>query len=203
MAGKPFATSAERNAEPILEVLTHEFRDCSEVLEIGSGTGQHAVRFAAALGHLDWQSSDMEENHGGINAWIDGSGLKSVRAPLLLDVREDDVRASAYDAVYSANTAHIMSFEAVTCMFSLVGRALRPNGIFCLYGPFRQNGEFSTASNEQFDASLRSRDPAMGMRDLGELDELAAANNLVRTGLYAMPSNNMIALWQKTTRQFQ
>jgi len=203
MPERPYAESAERNAEPVLEILRHEFRDCTDVLEIGSGTGQHAVRFAAELDHLHWQTSDLEENHEGIRAWIADAGLPNVRVPLPLDVTTADVPSAAYDGVYSSNTAHIMSFDAVMDMFALVGKALRPAGVFCLYGPFQRAGKFNTASNAAFDANLRSRDPVMGIRDLDALDELGAEQGLQRIALYAVPSNNLVAVWQKTRRIIQ
>lgn len=197
MHDRPYAESAQRNAVPILEILRHEFRDCSEVLEIGSGTGQHAVRLASELEHLTWQTSDLDENHAGISAWVADARLPNVRAPISLDVMTADL-SSSYDAVYSSNTAHIMSFDAVVRMFALVANVLHPEGVFCLYGPFRRFGEFNTGSNAQFDANLRSRDPAMGIRDLEELDELGAMQGLRRTSLYAVPSNNLVAVWRKT-----
>lgn len=197
MREKPCAEYAERNAAPILEVLQHEFRNCENVLEIGSGTGQHAVRFASELDHLHWQTSDLEENHPGIRAWVDDSNLANVAAPLALDVTTHDVPEASYDAVFSSNTAHIMSFDAVVRMFAVVGKALRPNGVFCLYGPFRMSAAFNTDSNATFDANLRSRDPAMGIRDLEALDGLAAEHELARVGLYAVPSNNLVAVWRK------
>jgi SAM-dependent methyltransferase len=203
MNERPYAESAQRNAEPILEVLQQELRNCTKVLEIGSGTGQHAVRFAADLAHLDWQTSDLEENHAGIHAWIADSELPNVRAPLSLDVSTAKLPEASYDAVYSANTAHIMSFDAVIEMFALVGTILRPGGVLCLYGPFRRGGQFNTASNAAFDASLRSRDPAMGIRDLEALDGLGAEQGLRRISLYAVPSNNLVVVWQKTAGSVQ
>jgi len=203
MPERPYAESAARNAQPVLEILRHEFRDCTEVLEVGSGTGQHAVHFAAELDHLQWQTSDLEENHEGIRAWIAHAELPNVRAPLSLDVTTADVPAAAYDAVYSSNTAHIMSFDAVMGMFALVGKVLHPAGVFCLYGPFQRAGKFNTASNAAFDANLRSRDPVMGIRDLDALDELGAEQGLQRIALYAVPSNNLVAVWQKAPRIIQ
>ncbi len=197
MSSKPFAESAYRNAGPILEVLAHEFRHCTEVLEIGSGTGQHATAFAAELKHLEWQTSDLEEYHDAIRAWIADCGAANVRAPLALDVRTAELPGESYDAVYSANTAHIMSFESVGDMFSLAGSVLRPGGTFCLYGPFRRGGEFNTPSNANFDANLRARDPAMGVRDLEDLDAIGDENGLQRTALYAVPSNNCVAVWRR------
>lgn len=197
MAEKPFAPAAERNAAAILQVLKQAFRDCKEVLEIGSGTGQHAVFLGAALPHLSWQTSDVDDNHAAISAWVDDSGLANVVAPLSLDVRAAEIASSSYDAVFSANTAHIMSFDAVADMFALVGRVLRADGVFCLYGPFLIDGRFTTSSNEQFDAGLRARDPAMGIRDLTALDSLGEKQELRREALFAMPANNFIATWRR------
>ena len=197
MTERPHAEYAERNAAPILEVLQREFRGRSEVLEIGSGTGQHAVTFAAALPALRWQTSDLKENRDGINAWIRFAGLDNVAAPLELDVRSAAVEHERYDAVYSSNTAHIMSIDTVEMMFALVGSALRPGGVFCLYGPFRVAGAFNSRSNADFDASLRLRDRDMGIRDIEELDGFAAAAGLRRRRFYAVPSNNHVVVWVK------
>jgi len=197
MSEKPDAPATERNREPILEVLKSEFCDCETVLEIGSGTGQHAVFLAAAMPWLDWQTSDLAENHQGIRAWISNSGLTNVREPILLNVEEPGELDATYDAVFSANTAHIMSLRAVIRMFELVGRLLSAGGVFCLYGPFNQDGEFSSESNRRFDASLRKQDPVMGIRDLEHLDSFARKESMIRQGLYAMPANNMLAVWSK------
>lgn len=197
MTDRPFAASAATNGPPILEVLQREFRRANDVLEIGSGTGQHAVTFAGAMPELFWQTSDLDENHAGINAWIDAVGVDRVLRPLSLDVRTTTIGAATYDAVFSANTAHIMDIEAVREMFSLVGEALRADGVFCLYGPFRIGGMFNAESNERFDASLRQRDASMGIRDLEALDDFGAACGLHRQRLYAMPSNNYVAVWTR------
>ncbi len=195
MAEQPYSEYAARNVTPILEILKNEFGSASRVLEIGSGTGQHAVAFAAAMDHLHWQTSDLDENHAGIRAWIDGSGIKNIAPPLSMDVREASVDQGAYDAAFSANTAHIMGIDAVGKMFSLVAEALRPGGVFCLYGPFRQGGEFNAQSNADFDANLRQRDSVMGIRDIEKLDEFALAAGLQRVRFYAVPSNNNVAVW--------
>jgi cyclopropane fatty-acyl-phospholipid synthase-like methyltransferase len=192
---KPCASAAARNAAPILGVLRHEFRDCSTVFEIGSGTGQHAVIFAAALPQLQWQTSDVAPSHAGIRAWIAEAGLENVLAPASFDVLSAALPTEKYDAVFSANTAHIMSFDAVCRMFRLVGGMLRRPGVFCLYGPFSRGGAFSTASNEAFDASLRARNPAMGIRDLGDLESLAGDNGMQLAREYAMPANNLLVVW--------
>lgn len=193
----PNAPACERNREPILQVLRQELRHRSTVLEIGSGTGQHAVFFGAALSDLTWQTSDRSENHAGITAWLEHVGQANVLPPLLLDVETFDPGSLRYDAVFSANTAHIMRIEAVRCMFALAARVLGEGGVFCLYGPFNFEGRFSSESNAAFDTSLGQRDPAMGIRDIEELDRFAAAGGLTRVRLYALPANNHIAVWQK------
>ncbi len=197
MAAKPEAPAAVRNAAPILQVLEREFAAVRSVLEIGSGTGQHAVAFAAAMPALTWQTSDRVENHPGITAWLDDAKLSNALPPLELDVLTDDVDRQ-FDAVFSANTAHIMTVEAVEAMFSLVGRVLGAGGIFCLYGPFRQHGRFSTASNEQFHRSLVAAGKGMGIRDLEKLDGIAMDAGLERQRLYAMPANNLTVVWHKS-----
>lgn len=203
MPDKPYAEAAARNSPAILEVLRREFCDRSRVLEIGSGTGQHAAHVARELRGLCWQTSDLDDNHAGILAWIADAGLDNVIAPLSLDVRTAELDAGTYDGVFSANTAHIMSREAVSRMFALVGKVLQPGGRFCLYGPFSVNGRFNSSSNAAFDAGLRARDPLMGIRDLCDLDRLATGHGLQRERLYAMPSNNHIAVWAKIPGRMQ
>jgi len=198
MINKPYAAAAERNAGPILGALRHELRGCDSVFEIGSGTGQHAVRFAAALPTLRWQTSELPPAHAGIRQWIAASRLPNVVDPVEFDVLSADVEPRAYDAVYSSNTAHIMSWDAVCRMFELVGRLLRDDGVMCLYGPFRHRGEFSTDSNAAFDRSLRARNAAMGIRDLDDLDALAERAGMCCTRRYAMPANNLLLVWRKT-----
>jgi len=198
MTKKPFAPPTGRNCQPILDVLRNEFRHASSVLEIGSGNGQHAVAFAAELGHLVWQTSDLDENHEGIRAWLTDVALPNLREPLSLDVRTAALGGTVYDAAFSANTAHIMSIAAVEQMFALVADALRISGVFCLYGPFRQGGEFNTCSNAEFHNSLRSQDATMGIRHLEDLDQFAATGRMRRERLYAMPANNFIVVWQKS-----
>ncbi len=198
MVTKPDAPATERNRNAILEVIRDEFQDCRAVLEIGSGTGQHAIFFAGRMSWLTWQTSDLAANHDGINAWLADANPGNVQAPLELDVEEPLQTNDKFDAVFSANTAHIMSIAAVECMFRIIARCLTDGGKFCLYGPFNQNGEFTSDSNRDFDANLKSQNPAMGIRNLEVLDGFAKANDLHRAGLYAMPANNMIAVWIKS-----
>ena len=197
MTRMPKAPAAERNRQPILEVLQQELQGSEKVLEIGSGSGQHAVFFASGMPGLTWQTSDVADNHPGIMAWKEWSGLSNVAAPLDLDVSAKPLIEDHFDAVFSANTAHIMSIAEVQSMFAIAGRVLTDRGIFCLYGPFKLDGEFSTDSNARFDQSLKSQKASMGIRDLEELDQFAAGSGMCRTRLYAMPANNMLVVWRK------
>ena len=197
MGGKPNAPAAERNAAAILEVLRTELDEAKTVLEIGSGTGQHAVAFGRALPHLTWQTSDLDDNRPAIRSWIADGGPANVLAPLSLDVMTNTVPADQYDAVFSANTAHIMSYTAVERMFELVAMTLRNSGRFCLYGPFREAGEFNSESNAAFHRSLVATNPDMGIRHLEDLDQWATAGAMLRMRRYAMPANNLLVVWQK------
>ncbi len=194
---KPYSEASERNRAPILAVLERWLGDCREVLEIGSGTGQHAVHFAARLPHLAWQPSDLPENLPGIRLWIDAAGLANLRAPLALDVNGGKWPEARYDAVFSANTAHIMSWPEVERMVARTAAALRPGSLFCLYGPFNYAGRFTSESNARFDASLRSRDPRMGIRDFEATDALARREGFVLMEDNAMPANNRLLVWRR------
>lgn len=198
MSALPSAPAAERNRGPILRILESELEAAKRVLEIGSGTGQHAVHFAARMPWLTWQTSDLAASHADIRAWIEHAGLDNVLPPLELDVRDAEIEQAAYDAVFSANTAHIMDLEAVRSMFLLAGSALADGGRFLLYGPFCVDGQFTSDSNRDFDASLKARDSAMGIRDLQALDRFASASGLARRALHDMPANNFLAVWIRT-----
>ena len=197
MTTKPFAESCAENQLPILDVLRREFAAVQRVLEIGSGTGQHAVFFAQQLPHLIWQTSDVAAHHPGIVAWIDDAGLANVQAPLALDVARDQWPEQMFDGVFSANTVHIMSWPEVEIMFAGVGRALTAGGRFCLYGPFNYGGEFTSASNARFDQWLKARDPNSGVRNFEDLEQLAATAGMRLVQDYAMPANNRILVWTK------
>jgi SAM-dependent methyltransferase len=197
MSTVPNAPAALRNRDPILQVLRSELRGTQRVLEIGSGTGQHAVHFAAALPGLVWQTSDLAENHAGIRHWIAESGVSNVLEPLLLNVSEPGDVHGKYTAVFSANTAHIMSVSAVADMIAYVACSLQEHGKFLLYGPFRVAGRFAGKGNVRFNRSLLAQDPAMGIRDLEWIDELAVRFDLRREKTYAMPAHNLLVVWQR------
>ena len=197
MNQRPHAPAVARNRDAILAVLRSEFGTASRVLEIGSGTGEHAVFFARAMPSLLWQTSDRRENHSGIRAWIQHEDLPNVVPPLVLDVATDPDPGERFDAAFAANTAHIMNIAEVEAMFALVSRVVDTGGRFCLYGPFRQNGAFKGDGNARFHESLRRENPEMGIRDIEELDAFATAGGLGRIALHDMPANNHIAVWVK------
>src|SRR4051794_17860974 len=194
---KPHSEACERNRDPILAVLRQWMLAPGTTLEIGAGTGQHAVHFAAALPHLRWVATDLEENHAGISAWIEESALTNVSGPITLNVRDPDWPFSSLHYAYSANTAHIMSWESVAHMFAGVARVLRRRGLFFLYGPFNRDGKFTSESNREFDQLLRARDPMMGIRDDRALIALASRCGLTYVSDYSMPARNRMLIWQK------
>ncbi len=194
---KPFSDACERNKAPILSVLQQEFASVENVFEVGSGTGQHAVYFGAHLTHLTWYTSDLEKNHEGILEWLDEQKLDNVHPPVKLDVGNSRWPDDQFDAVFSANTAHIMSWPEVELMFDGIGRVLRPLGVFCLYGPFNERGEYTSESNRSFDAQLKARDDAMGLRDISELIDLGRRAELTLARKHPMPANNQILVFTK------
>jgi cyclopropane fatty-acyl-phospholipid synthase-like methyltransferase len=194
---KPYAEACERNRAPILEVLRIELAGRSRLLEIGSGTGQHAVYFAPEFPGLVWQTSDVAQNHPDIRAWLDEAGLANVLPPLALDVCEDDWPSESYDAVFSSNTVHWMSWPEVECLFSGVGEVLQAGGAFCLYGPFNYRGEYTSESNARFDGWLKARDPSSGIRDFEAVDVLARKVGMTLRQDYEMPANNRTLVWSK------
>lgn len=194
---KPFSDACEQNKRPILAVLQQHFVEVSNVLEIGCGTGQHAVFFAAQLPHLRWLTSEVTEFHPGIKAWLDEAGLSNIAGPVALDVNQSDWPVTEIEAVFSANTVHIMDWPSVENMFAGIGCVLQPRGVFCLYGPFNYKGKYSSDSNAQFDQWLKQRDPRSGIRDFEALNILAQQNGMELVADHAMPVNNRTLVWQK------
>ena len=194
---KPYAQSCDDNKDPILTVLREVFAEAGAVLEMGSGTGQHAVYFAKHLPHLVWQASDVAGNLAGIQMWLDEAALPNLLPPMLLDVADERWPISRVDAIFSANTAHIMAWPQVVRMFAGIGDVLRVNGVFALYGPFNYGGAYTSESNARFDAWLKARDPLSGVRDFEALDALAQAQGMSLLKDYAMPANNRTLVWRK------
>lgn len=199
MTDKPFSPASERNREPILAVLREFFADRRHVLEIGSGTGQHAVHFAAALPHLQWQSSDRAEHLAGIARWLDEAALPNTPPPLALDAARGPWPPTAFDAVFSANTLHIMSWPEVEALFAALPAATAAGAKLAVYGPFNVDGRYTSDSNAAFDASLKARAPHMGIRDAAAVDALAAAAGFALHTDVATPANNRLRLWRRET----
>ncbi len=194
---KPFSQACENNKDPILSVLKRVFARARRVLEIGSGTGQHSVHFAPNLAHLEWYTSDLTENLAGIRLWMEEQPSENLFPPTVLDVNASDWPIEDFDAVFSANTAHIMHWPDVESMFCGVARYLPTGGRFALYGPFSYHGVHTSESNARFDLSLRARDPRMGVRDFDALEELAEEGSLVLLEDNEMPANNRTLVWEK------
>lgn len=198
---KPDATSCLRNREPILGVLRDHFADRRNVLEIGSGTGQHAIFFAAALSHLNWQTSEQRENLPGIRAWLDETALPNTPAPLELNVM-GAWPTQRYDTIFSANTLHIMSWAEVERVFACLPDVMTGDAVLAIYGPFNYAGRFTSESNAAFDVSLKERGAHQGIRDFEAVDALAVTAGLTLIDDRAMPSNNRCLVWKRgTSRQ--
>lgn len=193
---KPCSEASERNKVPILDVLRGHLASATRVLEIGSGTGQHAVHFAAAMPWLAWQASDRAEHLPGIVQWLDEAALANTPPPLELDVA-GAWPAVRFDAVFSANSLHIMGWTEVEAFFAGVGRVLEPGGLLAVYGPFNYGGDYTSQSNRDFDAWMKARDPRSGIRDAEAVDALAHAVGLVLLEDNELPANNRCRVWRR------
>lgn len=203
-SAKPYAPACERNRDPILAVLRTHFADRHRVLEVGSGTGQHAVHFAAALPQLVWQCTDRAEHLPGIRLWLDEAGLANTPPPFALDVGgawpgDADAACPHFDAVFSANTLHILGWTGVEAFFAGVGRVLERahGGVLAVYGPFNYGGAYTSDSNRAFDDWLRTRDPLSGIRDFEAVDALARGSALQLVADVALPANNRCLVWRR------
>jgi cyclopropane fatty-acyl-phospholipid synthase-like methyltransferase len=196
--GLPCSDACERNKEPILKILKDILAARGLVLEIGAGTGQHAVHFARHLPHLEWQPTERREWLDMLRERVLVEGTPNLRPAIELDVNLAAWPVGAADAVYSANTLHIMGWQEVEAFFHGVGRVLAPRGQLAVYGPFRFGGDYTSASNAEFDAYLRRRDAASGIRDFEAVDALAAAQDLQFVANYAMPANNQLLVWRRS-----
>lgn len=200
----PFSNAADNNKDAILEELVVAFSDARHVLEIGSGTGQHAVHFAPRLPHLVWQPSDLAPNLDGVNARLAEVAIPNLKQPLEIDVANPPwplpaaSAPNAIDGIYTANSLHIMSMAHVEAFFERTGETLAAGGVLCVYGPVKYEGAFTTSSNEAFDAQLKTWDPISGVRDFEVLDSLANAIGLSLTRDHAMPANNQLLVWKRT-----
>ena len=196
---KPFSAACERNKDPILKILKEVLVSVQTVLEIGSGTGQHAVHFASALPFISWQTSDLAKNHDGINAWISEVSLNNLQKPLVLDVNMTRWPIQSVDAVFTANTLHIMPWHSVEKMFKQVSNLFLNEGVFCVYGPFKFEGQHLSKTNKSFDQSIRDQYEGAGVRDFENVVSSAAKFKLQITDEFEMPSNNRLLVFSKST----
>jgi SAM-dependent methyltransferase len=193
----PSSAACERNKDPILEVLRTRFADRTQVLEIGSGTGQHAVHFARALEHLTWHPTEQLTYLPDLAERVKLEGSPNLRAPTLLDVRQTVWPVRSVDAVFTANTLHIMSWPEVLTLYQGVGGVLAPGGVFCVYGPFRYDGRYTSESNREFDLMLQERDPKSGLRDIQAITMLALQYGMRLDADHDLPANNRLLVFSK------
>ena len=193
----PFSAACERNKDPILEVLRVRFAGRAQVLEVGSGTGQHAVHFARALPHLIWHPTEQLAYLSDLAERVKQEGPGNLRAPTVLDVRQALWPLRTVDAMFTANTLHIMSWPEVTALFTGIGTVLSPGGAFCVYGPFRYSGKYTSESNRDFDRMLQERDPLSGMRDIDDIKVLAGQFGLSLDADHDLPANNRLLIFTK------
>ncbi len=195
---KPFAESSEQNKQVILAIIQPLFSKLKRILEIASGTGQHAVYFSQAMPGLNWQPSDLKSALPGIQSWVNESSLENLNQPLALDVSSTNWPQQTFDAIFSANSLHIMSKQHVEDFFSNVSRVLDENGLITIYGPFNYHGQFTSESNQHFDGWLKSRNPDSGIKEFEWCNELAESAGFKLIEDHEMPQNNRILVWQKT-----
>jgi len=193
-----FSEPCERNKQLILDILAVELRDCSKVLEVASGTGQHAVHFANGIPGIDWQPTDRPDELPALAERITAEAPQNVRPPLPLDVRDAPWQVPGlFDAVFSANSLHIMSWDSVLHFFRGIGQVLDKPGMLCVYGPFLYEGVDTAPSNISFDQWLRNRDAESGIRAFAAVNALAGVEALTLKADHPMPANNRLLVWQK------
>lgn len=197
MMEKPFSQSSENNKDYILNVLKEAFQDTNSVLEIGSGTGQHAVHFARNLPHLNWQPSDIEINLPGIGLWLYEAELPNIKEPVLLDVNKLPWEVGKFEGLFTANTLHIIAKAEIENFFQGIAQVLKDRGTLCIYGPFNYDGEYTSPSNERFDGWLYRQNPKSAIRDFEWVNSLAENVGLVLTQDHEMPANNRLLEWVK------
>lgn len=201
MTNKPFCQAPENNKHVILEKLTTVFSSNQHILEIGSGTGQHAVFFAKHLPHLIWQTSDLPINHNGINQWLDDSQLSNIQKPIAVDLNKDwhlPENTLKIDGLFTANTLHIISLSLVAKLFEGIEKNLAVGAHICIYGPFKYQGKFTSESNASFDLWLKEEYKEGGIRDIEDILLFANSANLTLVNDYSMPANNQLLFFKKT-----
>lgn len=191
---KQYSSSCERNQKPLLEQLSRLFKDSQRVLEIGSGSGQHAVFFAKHLSHLEWHTSDAKNNHASINEWIEEFPSNNLHSPIEFLFGQQPWPTITMDAIFTANTTHIMQKNDAKLMMESISTNLLKGGLFCQYGPFNIDGEYTSEGNKTFDLHLES-EGCGGIRDINELTEWATGLRLIER--ISMPANNFLLVWQR------
>ena len=194
---KPYSESCDQNSDAILSVIQPLLSECENLLEIGSGTGQHAVFFARNMPSITWHTSDCAPYLSGIKMWLNDAGLDNTRHPVELDVSHSKWPKTNVDAIFTANSVHIMSWQNVEALFKGVGDLLETGGLFIVYGPFNYDNAYTSESNQRFDGWLKSRDPQSGIRNYEDICELAVNADLSFVEDNAMPANNRILVWEK------
>ncbi len=194
----PFVAASDRNKQPILEQLSKILPGSCEVLEIGSGWGQHAAHFCHAMPGLIWQPTDRIDKLPALKEQVEIRGIKSIRPPFALDVLNDEWPSGPYDAVYTANTAHIMPWPAVIATIAGASACLVDGGIFCVYGPFNVERQYTSRGNEEFDTRLKEMDPERGIRDLEELENAGHEHQMILKECISMPANNLLLVFRKS-----
>ena len=192
---KPFSQACENNSSAILAHLSRLLTNTHSLLEIGSGTGQHGVYFAEGLPHLRWQTSDLIDNHPGIQAWIDDANLTNLLPPLAVDMAKKPALTQTYDAIFMANTLHIMSAKTVKRCLQALPNYLNQGGLLVVYGPFNYCGEFTSDSNARFDQWLKAADSERGIRDFEWVDKLVTEGGFTLREDNPMPANNRLLVW--------
>lgn len=198
MNEKPFAPACERNKDPILEVLQSVItRDDRRLLEIGSGTGQHAVYFAPHFPQVEWYPTDVTANLKGINMWLDEAKIKNIQRPTRVEIGKDELPKLKFDVIFTANTFHIMHWKECKSLIKQFGGRLREGSRVAIYGPFKYDGKFTTPSNEEFDQSLKEKDPLSGIRNFEDVNNAMVKNGFELVMDYAMPANNQMLVYRR------
>ena len=212
MPAKPFSQASENNKAPILSVLKNLFPGPTEILEIGSGTGQHAAHFCQRLPHVQWQPSDLAIHLDGIRLWREEANLNNFKPPVELDATSRQWPIESTDCIYTANTCHIMGWKEVQLFLARAGAVIRSQGYLCIYGPFNypktqnpnligddgnEKCDYTSESNARFDQWLKQRDPKSGIRDITAMNFQARKAGLVPFQDNEMPANNRLVVWQR------
>jgi SAM-dependent methyltransferase len=195
----PHSDACERNKGPILEILREAFAGCSNILEIGSGTGQHAVHFAREMPWLAWQPTDRADALPGLRKRIAHEGLANLRAPRELEVTRQPWDVQPADGVFTANTLHIMAWPEVEALFTGLPAVVKPGSVLAIYGPFCYAGQYTSDSNASFDELLHARDPVSGIRDFEAVDELARKAGFTLQADHRMPANNQTLVFRSAS----